>query len=364
MSTDLSPLCPARVDVVVVGGGASGLSAATELVDAGLTVTVLEARGRIGGRALSLKVEGGTIDFGATWFWANEPLTRSLTDRLDLTIFDQYLSGDALFDAGQVQRLDGNPLDSPASRFASGAQSLLDALAQRLPGGALRLGETVESITVVSDGIEVRTRTQVFEAQHVVLAMPPALAAETVAFTPDLPSSVRQIAEHTAVWMGGMIKAVAVFDAPFWRTRRLSGSAISHTGPFREFHDHSGPGGTPAAIFGFAPATGLPTQDENGIAAAFRAQLVRLFGTDAEHPREVHVANWSTQRYTQPTRTAADTSTYGHPVFGSPVHRRIHWASTETAPAFAGHLEGAVLAVIRAADSVRNREPAAHARRD
>src|SRR5262245_50672901 len=45
---------PARrlsmIDVVVVGGGAAGLSAAADLVESGFEVALLEARDRLGGR--------------------------------------------------------------------------------------------------------------------------------------------------------------------------------------------------------------------------------------------------------------------------------------------------------------------------
>ncbi|MFJ2620183.1 flavin monoamine oxidase family protein [Glutamicibacter sp. NPDC087344] len=337
---------PRRVDVVVVGAGASGLAAAGSLAQAGLDVIVLEARDRVGGRARSLQVDGGVIDLGATWFWANEPRVQALAEQLNQRTFWQHLDGDAMYEGTQVNRLDGNPVDAPASRFAAGAQGMLEGLARRLPQGMIHLGEPATSITVDADGASVSTALGGYRCEQVVLAVPPALAAQ-------------RIAESTAVWMGGVVKAVAVYDRPFWRAAGLSGSAISRVGPFREFHDHSGPEGSPAAIFAFTPAAGLPQRDRQGIATAFREQLTRLFGPDAAHPQGIHAVDWSSERFTQPTGIApADTSSFGHAAYSQPVHGRIHWASTETAPAFAGHLEGALLAGLRAAEAIRAPVPA------
>ena len=61
------------IDVVVVGAGGAGLSAARQLLAAGLRVEVLEARGRIGGRAFTdTSSVGEPWDQGCSWLHASE----------------------------------------------------------------------------------------------------------------------------------------------------------------------------------------------------------------------------------------------------------------------------------------------------
>lgn len=55
------------VDIIVIGAGLSGLTAARTLVGEGLEVLVLEARDRPGGRTLALEVDGVTVDLGGEW---------------------------------------------------------------------------------------------------------------------------------------------------------------------------------------------------------------------------------------------------------------------------------------------------------
>jgi len=55
-------------DVVIVGAGLAGLSAARALTAKGVNVVVLEARGRVGGRTLSYVLsDGRIIDVGGQW---------------------------------------------------------------------------------------------------------------------------------------------------------------------------------------------------------------------------------------------------------------------------------------------------------
>ena len=54
-------------DVVVIGAGVAGLSAATRLVEAGNDVVVLEARERVGGRLWTEVIGGTLLELGGQW---------------------------------------------------------------------------------------------------------------------------------------------------------------------------------------------------------------------------------------------------------------------------------------------------------
>jgi monoamine oxidase len=60
-------------DVIVIGGGFAGITAARELQHAGLRTLILEARNRLGGRTFTVHVDGELFELGGTWVHSTQP---------------------------------------------------------------------------------------------------------------------------------------------------------------------------------------------------------------------------------------------------------------------------------------------------
>jgi monoamine oxidase len=79
------------LDVVVLGAGLAGLSAARDLRSAGCEVTVLEARDRIGGRVLQTTLhDGRVVQLGGELIGTAHTSYRALVDELGLTLRESY----------------------------------------------------------------------------------------------------------------------------------------------------------------------------------------------------------------------------------------------------------------------------------
>ena len=340
----------------MVGAGPAGLTVASLLAAAGVEVLCCEARRRTGGRLLSLPVGEGALDLGSTWYWPGEERVARLVASAGIATFRQYRGGDVLEDRpGGPVRIPGDRIDVPAFRYARGAQSVAHALAALLPPHVLHLDTPVVAVESAGDGMTLTTQSGPVRADQVVVAVPPALAVATIAFTPGLPERLDRLARLTPVWMAETTKVVVRYPHPFWRAEGLSGTAFSLDGPLREIHDLSGPTGRPAALFGFArrPQGSPPIHDRR-----VTEQLIRLYGPAAGDPLQLATHDWALERYTSPVGTPSSDAyqLFGHPLYAEPVFEgRLHWASTETAHEAAGHVEGALAGAERAVAAVLDR---------
>jgi monoamine oxidase len=106
-------------DVVVVGAGLAGLTAARELGGAGLDMRVLEARDRVGGRTLSQPVgehPEDLIELGGQWVGPTQHEVLSLAQDLGIETYPTHATGRNLFEdqRGKLKRYRGTiPMLAP-----------------------------------------------------------------------------------------------------------------------------------------------------------------------------------------------------------------------------------------------------------
>lgn len=90
-------------DVLILGGGISGLTAARALAEAGRSVALLEAAARLGGRILTLRERGEIIELGAEFVHGRPPELWSLIDEANLETYE--VEGPQLsFEDGQISQ--------------------------------------------------------------------------------------------------------------------------------------------------------------------------------------------------------------------------------------------------------------------
>jgi monoamine oxidase len=95
----------AQVDVLVIGAGAAGLAAARALSGQGVSLAVLEARDRIGGRIYTTRRAGGVlpVELGAEFVHGRPPETFAIARAAGLTLYERSGAAWSSFD-GHLRR--------------------------------------------------------------------------------------------------------------------------------------------------------------------------------------------------------------------------------------------------------------------
>lgn len=129
---------PSTTDVVIVGAGLAGLSAADQLTQAGHDVLVLEGRDRVGGRIHTVEVAGIPVDAGATWVAPGHTAVRELADRFGCHIVPQFHKGKGVISFGGKRRVESTTALAPwvildLNRIMYRLQNMVDELPTSLP---------------------------------------------------------------------------------------------------------------------------------------------------------------------------------------------------------------------------------------
>ena len=124
-------------DLVVVGAGLAGLSAARTAAAAGASVVVVEARDRVGGRTLNEEIgDGRVVEVGGQWIGPTQDRLAALASELGVDTFPTFGEGENVIEyAGRLRRYRGTiPRINPVILLDVGrAQRRLNRLARRVP---------------------------------------------------------------------------------------------------------------------------------------------------------------------------------------------------------------------------------------
>ena len=88
-------------DCCIIGGGFSGLMAASELEAKDVKIVVVEARSRFGGRTFT----ENNIDLGGQWVGPGQTMLLDLCNKFDLELVDQEYLGSGLKSSQAVSTL-------------------------------------------------------------------------------------------------------------------------------------------------------------------------------------------------------------------------------------------------------------------
>ncbi len=116
-------------DVVVVGAGAAGLTAAHRLRAAGLSVLVVEARDRVGGRLWTNEIDGATLEIGGQWVSPDQTALIETLEELGLDTYERYRDGESVYVGpdGTTSRYTGEMFP-----VAPETEQAIDALVHRM----------------------------------------------------------------------------------------------------------------------------------------------------------------------------------------------------------------------------------------
>jgi monoamine oxidase len=395
-------LFPSSIDVAIIGAGAAGLGAAHALKDSGLSVIVLEARDRVGGRAHTILAAPDIVfDLGCGWLHsANKNSFAGIAKQLNFEIdktrppwreqsFDtgfpsserqDFIAAlDAFYDRAEQAAESGgddaadkylepgnrwNPMIHAISTYVNGCEldqvSIQDMRAYedteinwrvRRGYGALMtaygapcpLALNTEVTLIDHSGPRVRIETSrgTLTATKVIVTVPTNLIAdEAIRFHPALPAKVEAA---RGLPLGVDDKVMLALDDPdaLPKDGNLRGATMrTAMGSF-----HLRPFGQPCieGFFGGTFARELEDAGDGAFAAESIDQIVALLGSDFRRKlKPLAESRWAHDPF---ARGAYSHALPGHAgdraVLAAPVDGRLFFAGEATCPNFFSTAHGA-----------------------
>lgn len=337
-------------NVIIIGGGLSGLTLAYLLSKKNIKATVLEGSERFGGRIQTVKGTLETpLELGATWFSDMHPHLLFLVNELGLKKYPQYSKGISLFQTKSfepTQKFFVPEAENPSYRIAGGTQTLIDTLINKLDKEQLHLDSKITAVKETENSLFVEAGNgKSWVAGKVIICIPPQLAVSHITFSPNLPEEINKLLPTVQTWMAGAIKFTLEYTEPFWRNDGYSGMLYSHAGIITEMYDHTNFEENKFGFTGFLNS-GAASYSQEVRKEFVLKQLEELFGESALKPVAYFDKIWTNEFISQNNQEYQRPHyNNGHPFLQkSYMNGKLFFSGTETAIEFPGYMEGAVIA--------------------
>jgi monoamine oxidase len=404
---------PSEVDVAIIGAGAAGLGAARALENSGLSVLVLEARDRVGGRGHTiLAAPHIPFDLGCGWLHsADKNSFADIAERLNFEIdktrppwreqsFDagfplaeraDFMSAlDAFYDRAEAAAKGGgdnaasdclepgnrwNPMIDAISTYVNGSEldrvSIQDMEAYEDTGinwrvrrgyGALMTAYGAQcplalntQVTLIDhSGKRVRLETSrgTLSAQKVIVTVPTNLiVAESIRFHPALPAKVDAA---RALPLGLADKVMLALEEP--EALPVDGNLRGATMRTAMGSFHLRPFGQPCVegYFGGRFAQELEDAGDGALAAQAIDEIAALLGSDFRRKlKPLAQSRWAHDPFARGSYSHALPGHAGmRAILAAPVDDRLFFAGEATSPNFFSTAHGARDSGERAAGEV------------
>lgn len=404
---------PSPVDVAIIGAGAAGLGAAHALAGSGLSVIVLEARNRLGGRAWTVQASPDvTFDVGCGWLHSADknsfvPIARALAFELnkDLPPWRERAYGNA-FPQGErndfMRAMDAfyerlwqaaqKGKDEPASLSLEPGNRwnpMIDAISTYINGCELKDMSTLDwdayedselnwrvrrgygaliaaygapcpvalncNVTLIDhsgERVRIETSEGTLTADRVIVTVPTNLIAdETIRFSPPLPAKV-DASRGLPLGVNDKVTLALEGAEAFPREGNLRGATMRiEMGTY-----HIRPFGQPCieGFFGGSFARALENAGEGAIAAHSIDEIAGFLGNDIRPKlKPLYESRWGHDPFARGSYSHALPGHAGdRAVLAAPVDGRLFFAGEATSPTFFTTAHGARDSGERAAKEV------------
>ena len=347
------------LDVIIVGGGLSGLTVAWNLSKEKKRWKLLEASSNIGGR-LQNDIAGNDIDLGGAWVWPRQQHMENIIQSLELETFLQ-------------------PGDSSSFRIVGGAEAIVKKILEKLQNGdhnmhcietnspvvaCHRKSESLASVELASG--------RTLHAKHICIACPPKLVNIHIQFNPPLSSAKSRAMALSQTWMAGVTKVALVYRSlKFWPDYESNGGFYpSVNRPAFQMYDASPRDGSVCALTFFTLASLSDDGDDDSklakdcadqLCESLSERTIQNFPNIMKDVRgydEYHVKRWPQEKYISEDENPDNIAPHPQPnaeLAKSEWDGMLLFAGTETDLVSPGVMEGAVGSAMRATEELLKR---------